>query len=210
MGHDVSGFGFAPENGEGLSAGLPLLERKFMAFEEVVAVEDGTQISGYASLFGTVDQGGDVVERGAYGASLTAIAQTRRSVKMLWQHDPNQPIGVWDEVREDGKGLWVKGRILNSVEKGREAAALVLAGAIDGLSIGYRTVRASKNSKGQRLLSELELWEVSLVTFPMLPSARVSAKGDFQPLGAILRDLAASFEGARAEMARREHAAERD
>ena len=199
MGHDVSDFGFAPENGEG----LPGLERKFMALEQVAETDEGVEISGYASLFGAVDQGGDVVEAGAYGASLKAVAAAGRSIKMLWQHDPAQPIGVWDEVREDAKGLWVKGRILKSVEKGREAAALIAAGAIDGLSIGYRTLRATKNSKGQRLLSELELWEVSLVTFPMLPSARVSGKGDFQPLGDILREMAAAFEGARAEMAGR-------
>ena len=97
---------------------------------------------------------------------------------MLWQHDPAQPIGVWDEVREDAKGLWVKGRILTDVARGREAAALIGAGAIDGLSIGYRTVKSRKDDKGGRLLSELELWEVSLVTFPMLPDARVGAKGD--------------------------------
>jgi HK97 family phage prohead protease len=97
---------------------------------------------------------------------------------MLWQHDPSQPIGVWDEVVEDAKGLWVKGRLLDTIAKGREAAALIEVGAIDGLSIGYRTVRATKNTKGQRLLEELELWEVSLVTFPMLPSARVAAKSE--------------------------------
>lgn len=201
MGYDVSDFGFAPENGEGLPDGLPVLERKFMAFDDVAEVEGGVEISGYASLFGAVDQGGDVVEPGAYAASLKAVAAAGRSIKMLWQHDPSQPIGVWQEVWEDSKGLWVKGRILDSVEKGREAAALIAAGAIDGLSIGYRTVKASNNTKGQRLLSELELWEVSLVTFPMLPSARVAAKGDFVPLGDILRDMAATFKGARAEMA---------
>ena len=201
MGYDVSGFGFVPENGEGLPGALPALERKFVAFDKVAEVEGGVEISGYASLFGAVDQGGDVVAPGAYGASLNAVAAAGRSIKMLWQHDPAQPIGVWDEVREDGKGLWVKGRILKSVEKGREAAALIAAGAIDGLSIGYRTVKASKNTKGQRLLSELELWEVSLVTFPMLPSARVGAKADFQPLGRILREMAAAFADARAEMA---------
>lgn len=198
---DVSGFGIMPENGEGLSAALPALERKFMAFDAVAEVEGGTEISGYASLFGSVDQGGDVVQAGAYATSLKAVKGAGRSIKMLWQHDPAQPIGVWDEVREDSKGLWVKGRILDSVEKGREAAALIAAGAIDGLSIGYRTVKASKNTKGQLLLSELELWEVSLVTFPMLPSARVAAKGDFKPLGDILREMAAAFEGARAELA---------
>ncbi len=118
---------------------------------------------------------------------------------MLWQHDPGQPIGVWDEVREDAVGLWVKGRILTEVEKGREAAALVQAGAIDGLSIGYRTVKAERDGKGQRLLSELELWEVSLVTFPMLPEARVAAKAE--ALDGDWRDMAAVFEDARRELA---------
>ena len=80
-------------------------------------------------------------------------------------------------------------------------AALIAAGAIDGLSIGYRTVKAKKNDKGQRLLQELELWEVSLVTFPMLPSARVSAKGE-DPNADMLRELAAAVEDARQELRR--------
>ena len=94
----------------------------------------------------------------------------------------------------------MKGRILADVERGREAVALLDAGAIDGLSIGYRTVRARKDGKGQRLLSELELWEVSLVTFPMLPDARVGAKGDV-PEADLLRDLAAAIEDARRSLA---------
>ncbi|MEM6303823.1 MAG: HK97 family phage prohead protease [Pseudomonadota bacterium] len=197
-----------PRPAPGNETGLPALERKFARFGEAVEVKDGIEICGYASFFGDVDQGGDVVERGAYGASLKALAAAGRSVKMLWQHDPAQPIGVWDEVREDARGLWVKGRILEGVEKGREAAALIAAGAIDGLSIGYRTVKAAKNTKGQRLLQELELWEVSLVTFPMLPSARVDAKGA-DPLDATLRDMAAAFEGARAKLARGKQDAKR-
>jgi len=182
---------------------MDVLERKFARFGEGLSVADGTVIEGYASLFGAVDQGGDVVGKGAYAASLAR--RGAGGIKMLWQHDPAQPIGIWDEVREDATGLWVKGRILDTVEKGREAAALIEAGAIDGLSIGYRTVRASKNDKGQRVLSELELWEVSLVTFPMLPSARVSAKSEEEQsdLGRTLRDMAAAFDGARAELARR-------
>lgn len=203
MSYDVSGFGDAPENGKDMSGTKPDLECKFMRFDQVAEIEGGVEISGYASLFGAVDQGGDVVAPGAYAASLKALAKAKRNIKMLWQHEPGQPIGVWDEVREDARGLFVKGRILNSVEKGREAAALIAAGAIDGLSIGYRTVKAAKNSKGQRLLSELELWEVSLVTFPMLPSARVGSKGDCIPVGQVLREMAAVFEGARAEMGRR-------
>lgn len=162
-------------------------ERKFLAPEKGgkagLTVADGPSghvISGYASLFGARDQGGDVVQKGAYTASLARLSAAGRGVKMLWQHDPAQPIGVWDEVREDGAGLWVKGRILTAVDKGREAAALLDAGAIDGLSIGYRTLKSTKDAGGARLLTELELWEVSLVTFPMLSEARVSAKSDAQ------------------------------
>lgn len=179
------------------------LEMKFARFGEALEVRDGCEISGYASLFGAVDQGNDVVSSGAYQASIDALHAKGSRVKMLWQHDPTQPIGIWDEVREDARGLWVKGRLLDSVEKGREAASLIEAGAIDGLSIGYRTLKATKNSKGQRLLIELELWEVSLVTFPMLPSARVAAKSDETEMDASLRDMAAAFAGARADLARR-------
>ncbi|WP_135505105.1 HK97 family phage prohead protease [Roseovarius aestuariivivens] len=177
------------------------LERKFCRFDEEITVKDGVLIEGYASLFGSEDRGGDIVEPGAYSASLTRLAAEDRQVKMLWQHDPAQPIGVWDEVREDTRGLFVKGRLLESVARAREAAALIAAGAIDGLSIGYRTLQAVKNDKGRRLLKELELWEVSLVTFPMLPSARVGVKGE-SPQGDELRELAAAFEDARREMAR--------
>jgi len=181
------------------------LETKFAPFGDGITVQDDHVIEGYASLFGACDQGGDVVCKGAYAASLGAIAAEDRRVKMLWQHDPAQPIGVWDEVREDARGLWVKGRLLPDVARGREAAELIAAGAIDGLSIGYRTVKATKNDKGQRLLTELELWEVSLVTFPMLPSARVAAKSEAVISGgdATLRDVAAALRGARASLARR-------
>ena len=180
----------------------PGLEHKFCRLGEEITVKDGALIEGYASLFGRCDQGGDVVETGAYGRSLAALEAGGRRVKMLWQHDPAQPIGVWDEVREDDRGLYVKGRVLTHVEKGREAVALIEAGAIDGLSIGYRTVRAQKDGKGQRLLSELELWEVSLVTFPMLPDARVGAKGDAPDAqDGLLRDLAAAIEDARRSLA---------
>lgn len=180
------------------------LEMKFCSFDEALTVTEGHVIEGYASLFGTCDQGGDVVSKGAYARSLKRLAARGGRVKMLWQHDPAHPIGVWDEVREDGKGLYVKGRILDTVEKGREAAALLEAGAIDGLSIGYRTLRATKNDRGERLLSEVELWEVSLVTFPMLPQARVDATKS-EGLGSdLLHDLATVFQDARRKLAARE------
>ncbi|KNG92759.1 HK97 family phage prohead protease [Pseudaestuariivita atlantica] len=173
------------------------LERKFARLGEDVRVIDGTGIEGYASLFGQVDQGGDVVTPGAYKASLGA----KRKVKMLWQHDPAQPIGVWDEVREDARGLYVKGRLLDSVAKGREAAALLDAGAIEGLSIGYRTVKAARDEAGRRLLTEVELWEVSLVTFPMQREARVAGKGETLT-DAVLTELAVAFDTARQDLGR--------
>lgn len=179
------------------------LEHKFARFGDGLSVTDGAEIEGYASLFGQADQGGDIVQKGAYAASIQAMTAAGQRVKMLWQHDPAQPIGLWTEVREDARGLWVKGRLLDCTQKGREAAALIAAGAIDGLSIGYRTRKAAKDEKGQRLLTELELWEVSLVTFPMLPSARVEAKGDEPATDTALRELAAAFDGARLELARR-------
>ncbi|KAA0920504.1 HK97 family phage prohead protease [Aquicoccus porphyridii] len=181
------------------------LERKFCRFDAALSVSEGESggavIEGYASLFGARDQGGDVVEAGAYAASLKRLAGEGRRVKMLWQHDPAQPIGIWDEVREDGRGLYVKGRLLDAVERAREAAALIAAGAIDGLSIGYRTLRTQKSDTGLRLLKELELWEVSLVTFPMLPSARVGAKGE-SPEAETWREMAAVFDTAARELAR--------
>lgn len=189
----------------GYISGFGAPERKFMALaretENTLTVHDGRVIEGYASLFGKPDQGSDVVVRGAYAGSLERLRAAGRRVKMLWQHDPTQPIGIWDEVREDTTGLWVKGRILAEVEKGREAAALLQAGVIDGLSIGYRTVTSERDGRGRRLLTELELWEVSLVTFPMLPEARVAAKGD--ALDDTWRSLAQIFDDARRTLAER-------
>ena len=180
------------------------LERKFAHFGDGLTVQvdaaTGPVIEGYASLFGVADQGGDLVHAGAYAASLAALKDSGRGVKMLWQHDPAQPIGVWDDVREDAKGLYVKGRLLPAVARGREAMALIEAGALDGLSIGYRTVRAERSEKGQRVLREVELWEVSLVTFPMLPTARVVAQKS-ESGDDIARALTEVFDAARREMA---------
>jgi len=180
------------------------LEHKFCQFDTEIGVADGTRIEGYASLFGRVDQGGDVVERGAYAASLQRLAACGRRVKLLWQHDPAQPIGVWDEVREDDRGLYVKGRLLTELARAREAAQLIEAGAIDGLSIGYRTLRAGKGEGGRRTLSEIELWEVSLVTFPMLPEARIGAKAEpcEDPAAALFTEMAAVVNDARRRLAR--------
>lgn len=133
-------------------------------------MDDAGVIEGYGSIFGNADTGGDVVQAGAFKASLRA----KPSVKMLWQHDPNEPIGKWDSVAEDGTGLRVKGRILTELARGREVLAMVREGIVDGLSIGYRTVRSGRKD-GLRVIQEAEIWEVSLVTFPMNTLARIDA-----------------------------------
>ncbi|MFD2175174.1 HK97 family phage prohead protease [Rhodobacter lacus] len=178
------------------------LELKFCTGALPVQVGEGLALEGYASLFGAPDQGGDCVQPGAYARALERLKACGGSVKMLWQHDPAEPIGVWEEIFEDARGLYVKGRLLAEVARAREAAALIAAGAIDGLSIGYRTIAAERDSKGRRQLLELELWEVSLVTFPMLREARVAAKGG-RPEAEAWRALAAALRGARQEMAAR-------
>jgi len=102
--------------------------------------------------------------------------------KMLWQHDPSEPIGIWTEAKEDETGLLVVGQINMEVQRGRETHSLIKSGAIDGMSIGYRTRKAVKAKDGSRELSDLDLWEVSMVTFPMLLEATVQAKSlaDFE------------------------------
>ncbi len=181
--------------------GMDALERKFHRPEAGLVVDEGARIAGYASLFGLPDQGGDVVMPGAYGRSLARLRAEGRAVKMLWQHDATQPIGVWDEVVEDERGLRVAGRLLPEVARAREAAALIGAGAVDGLSIGFRTIRAARDASGRRALIEIDLWEVSLVTFPMLPEARVEGKAGVRP--DLLRMLTAALAGARRELAGR-------
>lgn len=146
------------------------MERKACKIEWKADAATGS-IEGYGAVFGNVDTYGDIIMPGAFAS----VGNNGRKVKMLWQHDPSQPIGVWDEVREDVKGLWVKGRILSGVEKGREAIALMEAGAIDGLSIGYRT-KDSEWKDGNRYLKEVELWETSIVTFPANELAGASLK----------------------------------
>ncbi len=175
------------------------METKFMHPEAGVALIGGHEIAGYASVFGLRDKGGDTVLAGAYAASLKRLAARGERVRMLWQHDPAQPVGIWDEVVEDGHGLYVRGRLLEDVARAREAKALLEAGALEGLSIGYRTVRAEKTPDGGRRLIELDLWEVSLVTFPMQAEARVSHKSE---LVRQIAGLSARLRAARAAVAR--------
>jgi uncharacterized protein len=137
-------------------------------------VDETGLFEGYASLFGVADLSRDVVEPGAFRQSLARRGAS--GVKLLWQHDPATPIGRWLSLVEDEKGLRVRGRLTLSVARARELHALMRDGAVDGLSIGFRTERSRADpGSGRRHLLKVDLWEVSLVTFPMLPQARVSA-----------------------------------
>ncbi len=175
------------------------METKFCPSDAPPLVVQGHAVAGYASLFGLRDRGGDMVLPGAYAASLKRLAARGDKVRMLWQHDPAQPIGVWDDVREDTRGLYVSGRLLPDVARARDASVLLAAGALDGLSIGYRTLRAEKLPQGGRNLVEVELWEVSLVTFPMQVEARLDQKSD---LTAQVARMRAKLQAARAAVAR--------
>jgi uncharacterized protein len=133
---------------------------------------DEGMFEGYASLFGIPDLGRDVVVRGAFRDSL--ITRGARGIKMLWQHDPGEPLGRWISLQEDEKGLKVRGRLNLNVARARDIHALMKDGAVDGLSIGFRTINARQDrTLGARRLEKIDLWEISLVTFPMLPQARV-------------------------------------
>jgi len=140
---------------------------------EAKSIDDGV-FEGYASLFNREDLGHDVIAPGAFRESLASRGAAR--IKMLFQHDPAEPIGVWDEIREDARGLYVRGRLMTAVSKAREVLMLMRAGALDGLSIGFKAVKARRDAAtGVRRLEKVDLWEISVVTFPMLPGARVES-----------------------------------
>jgi HK97 family phage prohead protease len=141
------------------------MEIKSLALE--LKADDDGMVEGYGSVFGGVDTYGDTIEPGAFAKSIG-----KRKPKMLWQHRMDKPIGVWDEVVEDGKGLRVRGRLADT-ELAREAKALIKMGAMDGLSIGYRTIRDEMQGNN-RILKEVDLWEVSFVTIPADAAATVT------------------------------------
>lgn len=143
------------------------------AGDEVTKVRADGTFSGYASLFGIEDLSHDIVERGAFVTSLQKRGPG--GVKMLYQHDPAEPIGKWHVIRETAKGLFVVGQLNAKLARGREVLEMMREGIIDGLSIGFRTIKGHTDRKsGIRRLSEIDLWEISVVTFPMQPDARVS------------------------------------
>ena len=134
------------------------------------------EFEGYASLFSVADGAGDVVAPGAFARSLKHRAPDR--VRMLYQHHADEPLGVWETIVEDQRGLYVRGRLNLDVERARDVGSLIAQGALNGLSIGFRAIRARRDkASGRRLLNEIDLWEISVVTFPLLPGSEVTAIG---------------------------------
>lgn len=139
------------------------------------ADEEKGEFSGYGSIFGNKDLGNDVVVEGAFAQSIGK--KGAKAVKMLYQHRPDEPIGVFDEIIEDRRGLKVKGRLAMGTQRGREVYELMKMGAIDGLSIGYRVDAKGydyDDKRKRRYLKSVDLMEISAVTFPMNPKARVA------------------------------------
>lgn len=137
---------------------------------------DGT-FTGYGAVFGNLDSDRDVITAGAF--SKTLKKKKPNKIKLLWQHDPSQPIGIWEVMEEDKRGLKVQGRLLigQGVPKADEAYALLKAGALDAMSIGFAIPQGGADwdsAKGVRTITEVDLWEISLVTFPANHRARVT------------------------------------
>ena len=143
-------------------------------------------IEGYASLFGVKDLAGDVVASGAFARTLRD--KSPGAIKLLYQHDAAEPIGLLSAAQEDARGLFIAGELNLETQRGEEAYALLVQGALTGLSIGFNVVTAAKQGRDARLITEIDLWEVSLVTFPMLPGAS-AWPADEAPQTSLLRTL---------------------
>lgn len=149
-------------------------EIRVAKFELRASGDDGT-VEGYGSVFGVRDSYDDIVAAGAFAASLAEHRAAGTMPAMLWQHDASEPIGAWLEMTEDAAGLKVKGRLALETTRGREALALLKIGALNGLSIGFVSKKWERNAETDtRTLLAIDLWEVSLVTFPANGKARIT------------------------------------
>lgn len=150
------------------------LETRAYALEIRATGEDGT-VEGYGSVFGVRDSYDDVIGAGAFLSSLKAHKSAGTMPAMLWQHDSSEPIGIWTEMVEDAKGLRIKGQLALDTVRGKEAHALLKLKALNGLSIGFAAKQWAYDRETEiRTLTEIDLWEVSLVTFPANGKARVT------------------------------------
>lgn len=152
-----------------------MITQHFAAPFQVKELGANGYVSGYASVFGEVDAQREVVAKGAFRRTLAEMTKTGRSPAMLWMHDLRQPIGIWEQVREDARGLVVEGQLAIKTQGGADAYELLRMGAVTGLSIGYRTVASRMEDKTRtRVLLDVDLFEISLVTIPANSAARIT------------------------------------
>lgn len=170
---------------------LKYIDRPF----ELKAVDEDGVFTGYGSVFGNVDSYDEIVAPGAFTESLAAWKASGRLPPVLWQHRSGEPVGPHLEMAEDTHGLFIKGQLLvNDVQRAREARALMKAKAVNGLSIGFVPREDSFDRvTGIRTLKKVDLWEVSVVTFPANPQAQIanvkSAIDALEDLDAVERFL---------------------
>lgn len=170
------------------------ITRNSAAVLDVKALDDKSgEFEGYASTFGgEPDSYGDVIAAGAFAQSLADHATKGTMPKMFWQHDSREPIGRWQQTKEDARGLWVKGQLNMAVRRGQEAYAHLKAGDIDGLSIGYRIKEYSINEDtGVWTLLRLDLKEISVVSIGANENATIVSVKSARALVEIKEKLAA-------------------
>ena len=150
----------------------------------VKAIEDSGTFGGYGSVYGVLDAGDDVIAPGAFSESVQKAQQSGLMPALLWQHKASEPIGAYTLMREDDHGLYVEGRLALRTQRGLEAYELMRMHAVSGLSVGFQTKDDAFDAKtGVRTIRKGDLWEVSLVTFPMNNYARVHAVKSMHAIG---------------------------
>lgn len=155
-------------------------------FEWKTKADDSGTFEGYASTFGNEDTYGDTIMPGAFKAALAQHKKDGRNVKMLWQHKRDTPIGIFTNAAEDSKGLHVKGEFTKNVKQSDETHALMKHGAIDSMSIGgYVTKEMYDNKTGKSELHEIDLQEISPVTFPANKEARINTVKSIESFGML-------------------------
>lgn len=174
------------------------IKTDFVPFDIKQMPDETGVFEGYGNVFSVIDEGNDIVMPGAFADSLAKSKANKRMPKLLWQHDMKQPIGAWLEMREDNYGLFCRGKLTMDVQRARETRALMIDGAIDGLSIGFAAIDFEiDRAKGVRVLKKLDLMEVSVVTLPMNEAATVTgvkallsglSAQEWRDLEAALRD----------------------
>lgn len=159
------------------------MQRPSLDFDfEISAVSDNGRIKGIASTFGGApDSGGDIVEQGAFLKTISQGGRNRNGIGFLWAHHSDEPLGIWNHLEEASKGLLVDGQFAMDTQMGKEKHSLAQMGAVKGLSIGFTVIKEEFDRKKHiRILKEVSLWEVSLVTFPMNTRARVTSVKDIE------------------------------